>query len=46
MKVVIVGGYGVFGSRLAELLMRDGTWRTEYGFAQSCPDAPGLAVRA
>ncbi|MEH6635169.1 MAG: DUF4166 domain-containing protein [Halioglobus sp.] len=24
MKVVIVGGYGVFGSRLAELLLRDG----------------------
>ncbi len=24
MKVVILGGYGVFGSRLAELLLRDG----------------------
>lgn len=24
MKVVIVGGYGVFGSRLAEILLRDG----------------------
>lgn len=24
MKLVIVGGYGVFGSRLAELLLRDG----------------------
>lgn len=24
MKVVVVGGYGVFGSRLAELLVRDG----------------------
>ena len=24
MKVVIVGGYGVFGGRLAELLVRDG----------------------
>ena len=24
MRVVILGGYGVFGSRLAELLVRDG----------------------
>lgn len=24
MKIVLVGGYGVFGSRLAELLLRDG----------------------
>lgn len=24
MKVVILGGYGVFGSRLANLLVRDG----------------------
>ena len=24
MRVVILGGYGVFGSRLAELLLRDG----------------------
>ncbi|MBL4787348.1 MAG: NAD(P)-binding domain-containing protein, partial [Cohaesibacteraceae bacterium] len=24
MKIVIAGGYGVFGSRLAELLLRDG----------------------
>ena len=24
MRVVVLGGYGVFGSRLAELLMRDG----------------------
>ena len=24
MKIVILGGYGVFGGRLAKLLMRDG----------------------
>ncbi len=24
MKIVVLGGYGVFGSRLADLLLRDG----------------------
>jgi uncharacterized protein YbjT (DUF2867 family) len=24
MKIVVLGGYGVFGSRLTELLLRDG----------------------
>ncbi|MFV0409911.1 MAG: NAD-dependent epimerase/dehydratase family protein [Paracoccus sp. (in: a-proteobacteria)] len=24
MKVLVIGGYGVFGSRLARLLLRDG----------------------
>jgi hypothetical protein len=43
MKVVILGGYGVFGSRLAELLVRDG--RTVWIAGRSIEPAEACAAR-
>jgi NAD(P)-dependent dehydrogenase (short-subunit alcohol dehydrogenase family) len=43
MKVVILGGYGVFGSRLAELLVRDG--RTVWIAGRSLEKARACASR-
>ncbi|WP_114088516.1 SDR family oxidoreductase [Thalassospira profundimaris] len=48
MKIVILGGYGVFGSRLAELLLRDGHDVVVAGRhmtkARSCADNLGCSA--
>jgi nucleoside-diphosphate-sugar epimerase len=43
MRVVILGGYGVFGSRLAELLLRDG--HDVWIVGRSLEKAQALAAR-
>lgn len=43
MRVVILGGYGVFGSRLAELLLRDG--HDVWIVGRSLENAQALAAR-
>src|SRR5262245_495612 len=43
MRVVILGGYGVFGARLAELLLRDG--HDVWIVGRSLENAQALAAR-
>ncbi len=45
MKIVIAGGYGVFGSRLAELLVRDGHEVTIAGRSESKAQATASRLK-
>ena len=47
MKVVILGGYGVFGSRLAQLLLRDGcdVWLAGRSLAKARAEAERIGAR-